>query len=334
MFRFEFFTYIYLLALVPVLFLLIYLTWKWNKQKLSSWGDLALLKSLMPLHSDSIFWKRNIFILVGLTLIISSGTNPQFGSKREKVETQSSDVIIALDISTSMLAQDVAPSRMERAKRFTMNLIDALKGNRIGLIYFANSSFLQSPLTNDYAATKLLVKSASPLLAGVQGTNIKSAIELAERTYQKEKNNQRGLIIVTDGEHHDEEIINAASDAAENGSYIYCVGVGTENGGPIPEVVRNKIVYKKDEAGNPVTTKLNVDLINDIAKNGRGKAFLATQGSQAIEKIVADIEKIEKKKVQQLSFTTFNSYFQYLLFPGFVCIAIGLLYPFRIKPNK
>lgn len=329
MFRIEQISYLLGLAAIPILALLIYLAWKRNQSQLKKLGDLDLIQSLIPGYSTKRFVRNISLILLGLFFLILSGTNPQWGTKRESVKTKSSDIFIALDISTSMMAEDVAPSRMERAKRFTQKLIDNLKGNRIGLVFFAGGAYIQMPLTNDYAAAKMMVKSASPTQAGTQGTDIGEAINLAEKGYQLEKNNQRAMIIITDGETHDEKAIGLAEEARENGCFIYTVGAGTEGGTYIPIVVQGRKMYKKDEAGNPVKTALNVNMINELASKGGGKPFLINQGAEAINRIAEDIDKLEKREVQQKSFTDFNSYFQYFLAIGIILLSLGLFLPYK-----
>jgi Ca-activated chloride channel family protein len=324
MFKIEYMQYIYGLSLLPIAATLLYFAFKWRKQRLSKIGDISLIQSLIPGYSDKRYWLKSGLILGGLLLLIISGINPQWGTKRENLKSESSDIFIALDISNSMYAEDIAPSRMERSKRYAQELIKELKGNRIGLVFFAGSGFIQMPLTNDYAAAMLLVKSASPNMAGTQGTAIGEAIDLAENGYIGDKNAQRAMIIITDGETHDEAAIDMAQSAKDNGCYIYTVGVGTEQGAPVPITIRDRKVYKTDNTGNQIISKLNVDMINQLADAGGGKPFLITQGKESIRRIVEDIDKLEKKEVQIQSFSEYNSYFQYFMAPGILLIGLGL----------
>ena len=178
-----------------------------------------------------------------------AASNPQWGTKKDKVKAQSADIFIAFDISQSMMAQDISPSRLERAKRFTEKLIRSLKGDRVGLIYFAGDAYLQMPLTNDYAAAELFIKSANPNLAGTQGTAIDEAIDLAVRAYEEDVKHQRALIIISDGEDHDEDAISMAKEGADAGLVIYTIGVGTETGAYIPFMNRGRTEFKKDDEG-------------------------------------------------------------------------------------
>ena len=334
MFRFEYISYFVGLLLVAVLGFFIFYAWKTKENRLKKLGELSLVQSLIPGYSSRNFWIKNGLLLVGLLFLFVAGTNPQWGIRRENVKTTSTDVFIALDISTSMLAQDIAPSRMERAKRFSQSLIENLKGNRIGLVYFAGAAFIQMPLTNDYTAGIMMVKSASPSQAGIQGTAIADAISIAESRFQKGEAKQRAIIVITDGEDHDQATLEIAEKAHENGTFIYTVGVGTEQGAPIPLNINNQIVHKVDNEGNKVITKLNLDMIKDLAEAGGGKAFLINQGKEAISQIVQDIEKLEKREIQQQSFSEYNSYFQYFLLFGLLLVVFGLFYPAVSKTHS
>ena len=192
----------------------------------------------MPDASVSRLWVKNVSVLLGLFFLFVAAANPQWGTKKEKMKVESADIFIAFDISQSMMAQDISPSRLERAKRFTEKLIRKLKGDRIGLIYFAGDAYLQMPLTTDYAAAELFVKSANPNLAGTQGTAIDEAIDLAMKAYEEDVRHQRALIIITDGEDHEGKANAKAIEGANDGLVIYTIGVGTENGTYVPYLNR------------------------------------------------------------------------------------------------
>jgi Ca-activated chloride channel family protein len=326
MFRFEYIEFSYYLILIPVIWIIFLISNRRKKYIINQLGNSSVLNQLIQGYHPNIFWKKCYLTILGLAFIILSGTNPQWGTKRENVKSESSDIFIALDISNSMYAEDIAPNRIERAKRYTQELIKALKGNRIGLIFFAGNAFIQMPLTNDYAAAMLLVKSASPNMAGTQGTALNEAISIAEEGYLGNKNAQRAMVIITDGESHEAGALEVAKEAFENGCTIYTVGVGTEQGAPIPIPIGNRKSYKKDETGNQVLSRLNVDMINELSQAGGGKPFLVTQGKKSINKIVDDLEKLEKREVQVQSFSEFNSYYQYILGIGIVFISLGLFH--------
>lgn len=265
-----------------------------------------------------------------LASMIMAYANPQWGNKKEKIKAKSTDVYIALDISQSMMAEDVSPNRLERAKRLTQNVIQALKGNRIGLILFAGNAYLQMPLSSDYSAAQLFVSSANTGQASTQGTAISEAIDLALRAYEPGKGNQRALIIITDGENHDDEAIAKAREATGEGLHIFTVGIGTIEGSLVPYRVQGREQFKRDENGNPVKSILNIELIEELARAGNGSSFLIGQGNQIVTGIKRDIDLLEKDEVEQRAFTDYTSYFQYFLIFG----IIFLIFEFIISDKK
>jgi len=318
MFRFEEISYLYLLAAVPVLVLLYILYVFWVKKDRSKLSEDKLFSQLAPGFS----WPRKYFkfalLLFSLAFLFVGWANPQWGNKKEKVKAKSSDIFIALDISQSMMAEDISPNRLERAKRLAINIVKSLKGNRVGLILFAGNAYLQMPLSSDFTAAQIFIQSANTNQAGTQGTAISEAIDLALRAFQDDAQFQRALVVVTDGENHDEEAIAKAKEAREKGLVIFTVGVGTEEGGYVPYEERGREQYKKDKAGVAIKSKLNLNLLRDLSDAGNGKYYLIQQGEKVVNELKAEIERIEKQEVEQRSFTEYASYFQYFL-------AIGLL---------
>ena len=268
-------------------------------------------------------------ISVALLSFILALANPQWGNKKEKVMAKSSDVFIALDISQSMMATDISPNRMERAKRLTQNIVRALRGNRLGLILFAGNAYLQMPLSNDYSAAELFVSSANTNQAGTQGTAISEAINLAMRSFEQKKTSQRAMIIITDGESHDDEAVAAAGDAGANGLKIYTIGVGTSEGALVPYLTQAGKQYKKDENNQPVISSLNQELINNLAQSGGGRSYLIGEGNSIITSIKNEVDKLEKEEVEQRAFTDYRSYFQYLIGGGLLLLLIQFLIPDR-----
>lgn len=303
----------------------------WRKRRIAKVGDPVLVARLMPESSVRRTWLKNILVLLGLLFLFFAASNPQWGTKKEKVLAQSADIFIAFDISQSMMAQDISPSRLERAKRFTEKLIQNLKGDRVGLIYFAGDAYLQMPLTNDYAAAELFVKSANPSLAGTQGTAIDEAIDLAMRAYEDDVKHQRALIIISDGEDHDEEAIAMAKEGAEEGLVIYTIGVGTETGAYIPFMNRGRTEFKKDESGAPVMSRLNIPNLQEIARNGGGEFYLVNQGEDGIKDLKERLNRLQKREVEQKSFSEYNSYFQWFLGIGFILLLLEWILPNGLK---
>ena len=326
MFRFENSEYLYLLiALVPLLIWMIYAEKSRRKQR-NKLIEKKLFNKIVPEFNPRSHWLRNILISLTFVFAILALANPQWANKREKVKVQSSDIFIALDISRSMLGQDISPNRLERSKKTIEKLIDKLKGNRIGLIFFAGDAFMKMPLTTDYAAAKLFVKSADPDLIENQGTAIEEAINIAEKGFDEKEKHQRAMVIISDGEDHDGDAINKAKEAHKNGLVIFAIGVGTSKGAFIPYKNRYGVEqYKKDENGNYIKSKLNEELLNEIADVGGGKYYSILEGDKIIENIAGQLEKIEKREVEQRSFTHYDSFFQYFLFLAILALILTFI---------
>jgi len=209
-------------------------------------------------------------------------------------------------------------------------LITELAGDRIGIIIFAGSAYLHMPLTNDYAAAAMLLETANPQLAGTQGTAIDEAIIMAEKSVLDDKNHQKALIIISDGENHDPKAVAKSKEAMENGLNIFTIGVGTTTGGYIPFYQQGQLTYKKDKEGNPIVSKLNPGLLQSIAHSG--DFYMLNDDDQVVNSVKSKIEKMEKREVEQRSFTEYNSYFQYFLAAGLLSLLVSLLLNKKIKP--
>ena len=330
MFRFEYGSSLIWLWIIPALVVGYYFFLRYRNHLRGQIGEQKLLSRLIEGELPKRQNLKMAMVITALMSLILAYANPQWGTKKEKVTARSSDVFIALDISQSMMAEDISPNRLERAKRLSQNLVSALKGNRIGLIYFAGNAYLQMPLSNDYSAAQMFVASANTNQASTQGTAIGDAINLAIRAYEDDKPTQRAMIILTDGENHDDEAVAAANDANALGMNIYTIGVGTSEGAFIPFKTRSGEQFKRDDSGNPVTSTLNQQLIQDIAASGGGKSYLIGEGMSLITDLKREIERLEKQEVEQRAFTDYNSYFQYLIAAGLLL----LLLQFFIPSNK
>lgn len=328
MFRFENEQFLWALAIIPILALLFWGVAWWRKQKLNSVGNMDLLDRLTPLYSRYKQLTKAILILLTFSFLIVGWANPQWGTKKEKVKRKSIDVFLALDISNSMLSEDIAPSRMSRTQNFTTKLIEELKGERIGLILFAGNAYLQMPLTTDYAAAELFVRSANPSQAPAQGTAISEAIDLAERSFAEDNKQHKVLIVLSDGENHDDETIERAEEAASNGLLIFSIGVGTPEGGYIPTQFGNRRDFKRDQEGNPVVTKLNEQMLADLAAAGNGSYFNLAEGEKIVDALKTSLERVEKRELEQRSFSEFESYFQYFVGLGLLLLILEFLIPY------
>lgn len=315
MFRLENTTSLWLLLLLPLLVIGITYTIKKRADLLKKWGNDDIIRSLTKGLDVRYTNIRYGLLLAAIALGIIALANPQWGYSNENLKRNAVDVFVALDISKSMDVEDIAPSRIIRAKKIAIDLIQSLKGNNIGLIFFAGSAYMQMPLTSDYAAAIMMVNAASTDLAGTQGTNINAIADLIKRTNEKNGNSNANLIIITDGEDHEGAAVDAIQSLTNDGITTYCIGAGTVEGGPIHEGNG----YKMDEDNKPILSKLNVDLINDIAKAGNGRAF-GLDDDKAVNTIYDDVLKGTKSEKSSKSFNQYNSYFQL-----FVFMAMALL---------
>lgn len=330
MFRFEYPEHLYALAVIPVLILFFAAMMMARKQAIRRFGNTSLMQYLMPQVSKFKHTVKFVLLMAGVLVLIIGWANPQWGTKREKVQRRSVDVFIALDISQSMLAPDVPPNRLERAKRFGQNLVEALKGERIGLIIFAGNAYLQMPLTTDYAAAALFLKSANPAMAPTQGTAFAEAIDLAERSFEEENKNHKALVLITDGENHEEGAQERAQTARDNGLLLFTVGVGTTEGSFIPTYVGGRSDFKRDRTGQPVRTQLNEEMLQELAASGNGAYFNLASGSDAVlDALKQRIDNIEKRELEQRVFSEYESYFQYFLGLGLLFVIVEFLLPYR-----
>jgi Ca-activated chloride channel family protein len=333
MFQYEHPEFLDLLWCVPVLALLLFNYWRWRSRSLRLLGEPNKVQGLIAGYSERRFLAKSALLLGVFTLFLCAFANPQRGAKMQKVTQNSSDIFIALDISQSMWAQDVAPSRLELAKAFIQKLVQALDGERIGLIFFAGNAFLQLPLSTDYGFILESVQNAGPELVTDQGTAIQSAIELASSSFDPEPSG-RALILITDGENHDEDIKARAETAFSDGMVLYPVGVGTSEGGPIPLPGTGVTNYKRDEAGEIVVTKLDQKLLLDMASAGGGRSFNVSQGDAAIRALKKEMDGLKKRELEVRSISSHESYYQWFLLPGILLLLLDLLIQWRKSTIK
>lgn len=332
--KFEHSEYLWLLASVPVLALLLAGYWFWRQQALRQLGEPKLMKRLLPGFSPRRFWLKNGLFALGLVLLALAWANPRLGARKQRVEQQSADIFIALDISQSMWAKDVAPSRLELSQRFARNLVRALEGERIGLIYFAGDAFLQTPLSTDYDFSLQSLQTASPDLLTEQGTAIPAALDLAVASFDDAQDAGRMIILITDGESHDEDAVDRAKAAADAGVLVCTVGVGTPTGGPIPVDGMADDYYKRDEQGRVVITRLNEALLTEIARAGGGSSYNLSQGDRVVTALRREADRLQKHTVEARSFTEFESFYQWLLLPAILLLALEQCTLFQAKKRK
>jgi len=330
MLRFAHPEHLYALAVLPVM-LIIYLFSRYRRKKsLQKFGENRLVDELTKTYSPL---KQNIqFLLLffAICLLIVAWANPQIGTRLEEVKRSGVDVIIALDISNSMKAEDIRPNRLERAKQSISRLIDKMENDRIGIVVFAGHAYVQLPITSDYSAAKLFLTSIDPDIIPTQGTAIGSAIELAMKSYVGQDNKHKALIIITDGENHEDDAVDAARKANEEGVIIHTVGFGSPDGSPIP-VYRNgaQVDFIKDKDGNVVLTRLDELTLEKIAAEGKGQYRRATNSDDGLSDILDQIAGMEKKTFGTRQFTGFEDRFQYFLASALILLVLHSLFSKR-----
>ncbi len=325
MIRFAHPEYFYLLAIVPV-FIVFYLIYKgWKKRALQRFGDQDTISGLMPNQSKTKGLIKLLLILIGVTLMVIGILDPQVGSKLEKVKREGIDLYLVLDVSNSMLAEDIKPNRLERAKLAISNLIDKLQGDRIGIIIFAGNAYKQLPLTTDYSAARLFLSVVDTKIVPTQGTAIGEAIDMATQSFGESDHN-KAIVIITDGENHEDDAIGAAKAANELGIKVFTIGMGLPEGAPIPLFSNgNQTGFKKDRDGKTVITKLNEDMLRQIAAAGGGAYARANNATTGLSRIFDDINQIDKKEIETRQFTNYEDRFQIFLAIAFAFLLIELL---------
>lgn len=331
MFRFENISDLYLIAIIPILVLIYFWSVKKLNRRKEKFGQVNLVDKLLSGSNSHQNRRSFILYMIGFIFLVLALVNPQWGFKKEKVKVENSDIFIALDISSSMNATDISPTRLEKAKRFVESLIASRRGDQLGLILFAGNAYLQMPLTSDYAAASLFVKSANTDMAGTQGTAIGEAVDLAMRSIKDSEKAQRALIIITDGEDHDEEALSKVSSAVADGWNVFTVGVGTEEGGFVPVISEGREEFKTDEEGNPVTSRINVDLLKKIAAEGNGVSYLLENNNDIIDDMNVQLEKLQKRAVEIKSFSEYRSFYQYFLAVALFVFLLDFVLKLNIK---
>lgn len=315
---------LYLLALIPAFIFFYYLVFRWKRHAMQRFGNLELVKRL----SLSTSRKRQIgkvaLLIAALFFMILALARPQVGSKLEEVKREGVDVFIALDVSASMDAQDLQPSRVDKARHELGSLIDRLQGDRVGLIAFAGKAFVQCPLTLDYGAAKMFLDHLEPGIIPEPGTNIGAAIEQAMKSFSAMERKYKVLVLITDGEGHDEDPLKMAEAAEREGVVIYTVGIGSPKGVPIPVYDERDVQtgFKKDRRGEVVVTKLDEVTLEKIALQTGGKYYRATSGESELDRIYDAIAGMEKKDLASLQYSQYEDRFQYPLVLALLLCAI------------
>ncbi|MBQ9172936.1 MAG: VWA domain-containing protein [Bacteroidales bacterium] len=313
--------YLVLLLLIPVVFLLYGLKRYRRNVRVRKFGDEALTNALMPSYSRSKGWVRVILFCLAFFFLVVGISRPQIGAKLSEHKARGAEVIVVLDVSNSMLAQDYSPNRLERAKLAISRLSDRLQEDRIGLILFAGTSFVQLPITTDYVSAKMFLGNISTESVPVQGTAIGEAITTAIRSFSAQSEKSRAIVVITDGENHEDDPVEAATQAAQMGIKVYTIGVGSAQGQPIP--MNGELL--KDRDGNIVVTKLDEKTLQDIAQAGGGAYIHAGNEEFGLNPIIDDIRKMEAEEFNSVQFEEYNEQFMYFLGAALFFLILEML---------
>ncbi|MBN2862745.1 MAG: VWA domain-containing protein [Bacteroidales bacterium] len=310
LFRFANPDLLYLLLLLPVMIALWILNGIRKRHALKKLGDPGLVRRLMPELSTlrpNLKFFLQITALLSMIIILA---RPQFGSKLEEVKKQGVEVIIALDVSNSMLAQDIQPDRLTRAKQALSRLIDNLENDKIGLIVFAGDAYTQIPITTDYISAKMFLSAISPEMVPKQGTAIGAAIDLGIRSFTPGEDKSKAMIIITDGENHEDDPLEKAAEASKSGIIVHTIGIGSSEGVPVPVIINGKRDYLRDPDGNTVITKLDEDILKKIAVSAGGNYVRASSSNIGLDEIYGEVKKMKKQDLESTMYTEYNDQFQ------------------------
>lgn len=313
--------YLLLLLLIPMFFIVQAVVQKLRRRRIRKFGDEALVAKLMPSYAKAKVWVRLTMFSLGFFFFVIGLSRPQIGAKLKEHETKGAEIMIVLDVSNSMLAEDYSPNRLERAKLAISRLVDKLREDRIGLIVFAGNSFVQLPITTDYVSAKMFLNSISTESVPVQGTAIGEAINTAIRSFSAQSEKSRAVIVITDGENHEDDPVAAAKQAAEMGVRVFAIGVGSPEGKPIP--MDGELL--KDKEGNIVVTRLDEKVLHEVAEAGDGVYVRAGNSEFGLNPIIEEIRKMEDEKYSSVVFEEFDEQFMYFMGIALVFFVIEML---------
>ena len=315
--------YFYFFTIVPLLIVIFLLSFWWKKSTQKKFTNYTLLEKLAPNTSTFKSVLKFIFLLIGISFLVISLANPKMGTKLKTVKREGVDVVFALDVSKSMLAEDIAPNRLEKAKQIITKIIDKLGSDRVGIIIYAGNAYPLLPITTDHAAAKMFLQNAGPELVSSQGTAINEALNLAKTYYNNDEQTNRFLIIISDGEDHQEETKQVAENMSKEGVKVYAIGVGTEKGSPIPMKVNGSLIgYKKDRNGETVVTQRKPDVLEAVANAAGGRYIDGNKTSKPVDFVEELISNAQKNEFETKQFSDYKDQFQWFIGLGllFLCI--------------
>jgi len=332
-FRFEHIEYLYLLLALPLLLGLYFIISIQAKRKLKAWANPTLFPVLSPLSARGKQNFKAIILIIAIGAVIVALAKPQFRSKLTEIKRQGVELIIALDVSNSMLAEDIQPNRLENAKRAISRLIDQLENDKLGLIVFAGEAYIQLPITTDFGAAKMLLNAINTEIVPVQGTSIGAAINLAAKSFSPEADKSKAIIIITDGENHEEGAIEASTAAIDKGIVVHTIGMGLPQGAPIPLYnSAGQKDFRTDHEGNTIVSKLDETMLQEIAQAGHGIYIRANNTKTGLATLFEEINKMEKQEIDAKVYSEYDEKFQFLI--GFALIVLILEFVILSRKNR
>jgi Ca-activated chloride channel family protein len=330
MLRFAHIEFLWGLAAIPVFILLFVIVSRWKKRAVAALGDRRVVNVMIPHVSSSKPWFKFILFAVAYAFLVVGLADPQMGSKLDEEKRKGADLMILLDVSNSMLSQDMAPNRLENAKRALAQLIDNLHDDRIGIIVFAGEAYVQLPVTTDYSAAKLFLNTINTNMVPVQGTAIGAAIDMGMQSFDFKDGTGKAMIIITDGENHEDDAVAAARNAAEKDVMVNVIGMGSAEGSPIPIYENGKQVgFHTDSAGHTVISKLSEDMCKEITAAGNGVYVRATNANSGLNIVMNQVGKVQRKIYDSKTFKDFEDRFQIFLALAFLILIIEFFIPNR-----
>lgn len=323
MFRFHDPEILFILLIIPLFYVGYYAYRVGYHKRIRRFGNPQFIGQLMPLHSNVRPFLKFTLLMLSLASLIIALARPQFGSKLKEVKREGIELMIALDVSKSMLATDITPNRLERAKQAIANLVGRLKNDQIGLLVFAGDAYTQLPITSDYVSAKMFLAGINPDMVSRQGTAIGKAIRHAMRSFTPAEESSKVIIIISDGENHEDDAIEAAEEAVKKGIKIYTIGMGSPDGSLIP--LPNNRGFVTDKQGNPVTSRMNPEMLNRIAVAGQGKYYQASSGNVHLNNLYSELKKLDKVEVEKKIYSEYDDQYSYFVFLSLCLLLIELL---------
>ena len=321
MIHFAYAQYLLLIFLIPVFFIVQAVLLRIRRNRIRKFGDEKLVSQMMPSYSKSKVWVRLVLFSTGFFFFVIGLSRPQIGARLKEQEIKGAEIIIAIDVSNSMLAEDYSPNRLERAKLAVSRLVDKLRDDRIGLVIFAGTSFVQLPVTTDYVSAKMFLNSIDTGSIPIQGTALGDAITTCIRSFSAQSDKSRAIILITDGENHEDDPVAAAKQAAEMGIKVFTIGVGSPEGKPIP--MNGELL--KDKDGEIVVSRLDEAVLQEIAAEGNGAYVRAGNSEFGLNPIIDDLRKLEDEKYSSVVFEAYDEQFMYFLAIALVFFVLEML---------